>query len=160
MSLEGALMLKALGSGVRAIGSAVSGAFKPVEAASFEELLSRAQSGNLGESSPVAIDPAAGVTLDDAQLARLAVATDQAAASGADRALIFIDGAALEVDVEARKVTAKLDLDEPGVLEGFGTVIRAGKADGGFVADAPIDLLRGTPPGTIENQSLINLLGG
>ena len=68
------------------------------------------RSGSLSSGRQVEQDGAVGEPLDAGQLARLAVAADAAEASGAQRALMMIDGRGLVMDVPDRRLTGEMTL--------------------------------------------------
>ncbi|MEM9166991.1 MAG: hypothetical protein AAGB48_08190 [Planctomycetota bacterium] len=95
---------------------AAAGAVKSVsrvtgigDATPFAELLGKAQAGVQPTGLPVSVREGAGVSLDQTQLDRLAVAADRAASQGASTAVIMLDGKAYELDVTAREITGTVD---------------------------------------------------
>src|SRR5688572_29762289 len=99
-------LLRLLGAGVQR-SAPVQGARPPegpVESAGFAELLAKAKSGAIHSGLPVEIDAGAGVALTGEQAARLERAADRAEAAGIQRALVFLDGMALVLDVKTRTV--------------------------------------------------------
>lgn len=128
---------------------------KTIDGATFEQLLEQAKDGQISSELDVSIAADAGVELTGNQLARLAVAADEAQARGASRAIVLIDGMALSFDVQSRRVTGTVPIDQAGVYQGFDTIINAGDQ----TADAkpgtlPLPGQRVTP----SNESLLNLL--
>jgi hypothetical protein len=100
-----------------------------ISSASFSQLfksISRSGSG-----LPVSIAAGTGLELSSEQLSRIALAADKAQAQGASRALVMIDGQALQLDVGVRQVTGKVDLNSTDVLSGIDTVVWAGGSSGG-----------------------------
>lgn len=83
----------------------------PLTSAGFAELLSRARSGKVQSGEPVTIDERLGINLTSEQLHRLGAAVDVAKAQGFNKAVVLIDGQALVVDVETRRINGVL---EPG----------------------------------------------
>ncbi len=108
------------------------------DAAGFESLLRRAVAGEGGATTdlPVGLDPGLDLELTDDQSARLAAAADSARAQGLDRALVMLDGHALVLDVESRRVVARV---EPG------GAVALSEADVDGIVAAPI----GAEPATI-----------
>ncbi len=96
---------------------------------SFSQLLGTI-SGS-GSGLPVSISAGAGVELSSEQLQRVAMAADKAQAQGASRALVMIDGHALQVDIGTRQITGKVDLNSTDVLSGIDTVVWAGGSSDG-----------------------------
>ncbi|MCL4741890.1 MAG: hypothetical protein KJZ54_06755 [Phycisphaerales bacterium] len=124
MSANGAEMLRALGAGVSLPSGAVG---EPTRAGGeFAALLARAQAGEVRTGLEVTVARGAGVQLSPEQLERLADAADRAHAEGASRALVLIDGLALELDVLGRTITGAVDLGSEGVLTGIDAVVRVG----------------------------------
>lgn len=145
--IPAASLLQLLGSGVGLIGR-IAGQ-KPVEDASFADLLERAAGGKLRSGEPVNIAPGSGVELTADQLERVRLAADRLDAAGAAEGVILVDGMALRYDVLTRTITGEADLGA-GVA-GIDAVVRAPEADdaGGAVA---------TPPGGLSNAALLRLL--
>ena len=81
----------------------------PLEHRQFDELLAEARAGQLASGRPVS----AGFELSPQQLDRLAGAADLAEASGANRAMLFLDGRALVLDVPTRTISGELSLSSP-----------------------------------------------
>jgi hypothetical protein len=98
-------------------------AVAPIEGRSFKELLDQAGSGVIKSGLPVRVAEGSGLSLTKDQLSRLESAADAADAAGAHRALVLIDGVALEMDVQSRTIVSKLDAAAPGVKSGFDTVL-------------------------------------
>ena len=140
-------LLQMLGSGVGLIGRIAGG--KPVEDASFADLLERAAGGTLRSGEPVRVAASSGVELSADQLDRVRVAADRLDAAGAAEGLILVDGMALRYDVLTRTITGEADLGEG--VSGIDAVVRApgeGSADGVVTA----------PPGGLSNTALLRLL--
>lgn len=78
-----------------------------VPSASFDSLLEEARAGSATGLSPVKIGKGVGIELTADQLNRVAAATDMAEANGAQRAIVLVDGRALEVDVAQRTITGE-----------------------------------------------------
>ncbi|MBY0113919.1 MAG: hypothetical protein K2Y21_13965 [Phycisphaerales bacterium] len=109
------------------IGAALSGS-KKLESMSFADLLSKESAGQLSTGRPVSIHPGCDVQLSEDQMHRLGVAMDRAEASGAQRALVMIDGMAVKVDVGVRQVVGKVDLQATPVLGEIDAVVQADSA--------------------------------
>jgi hypothetical protein len=147
-------MLGGVVNAVRPDSGATPG--KTVDQTSFAELLDKAKSGEFGSNLDVSIARGVDVELSDEQLARLAVAADQAQARGASNAVVLIDGQALSFDVMSRKVTGVVPIGEAGVYEGYDAIINAGDTTAEPKPGAlPLPGQRVTP----GNESLLKLLG-
>ncbi|HHN78509.1 MAG TPA: hypothetical protein ENK11_07545 [Phycisphaerales bacterium] len=146
--IPAASLLQLLGSGVGLIGRIASGA-KPVEDATFAELLERAAGGTLRSGEPVRVEPGSGVELTAEQLERVRFAADRLDAAGASEGVILIDDLALKYDVLTRSITGLADLQEG--VSGIDAVVRAPGVDteGGTVT---------VPPGGLSNAALLRLL--
>ncbi len=141
--IPAASLLQLLGSGVGLIGR-IAGQ-KPVEDASFAELLERASSLRSGE--PVQIAPGSGVELTAEQMERVRFAADRLDAAGAAEGVILIDDLALKYDVLTRSITGLADLQEG--VSGIDAVVRAPEAE-----PAPVNAV----PGGFSNAALLRLL--
>lgn len=124
MNTGGAEMLRALGAGASLPVHAVGEPSPP--GGEFAALLAKAQAGEVHTGLEVTVARTAGVQLSPSQLERLAAAADRAHAEGASRALVLIDGLALELDVLSRTITGAVDLAAEGVLTGIDAVVRVG----------------------------------
>ncbi|MEM1329320.1 MAG: hypothetical protein AAGG07_02035 [Planctomycetota bacterium] len=116
--------LSALGSTLSP--ARVSGAPTPggvVANASFADLLSRVRSGDAGSGLPVREARGSGLDLSNDQLERMAVAADLASAEGLSRAMVLMDGAAYELDVQLRTVVGRVEVSEGSPVTGFDGVI-------------------------------------
>jgi hypothetical protein len=71
----------------------------------------------------VKVAEGSGVSLTQEQLSRLQSAADAADAAGAHKALVLIDGVALEMDVQSRTIVSKIDPSAAGVRAGFDAVL-------------------------------------
>ena len=103
------LLLKNLEPAVRPayLGPPPSRPTAPLEQQPFDELLASAKAGRL--SSGRAISTAhEGEPISPEQLQRLAIAADRAESSGAQRAVLLLDGRALLLDVATRTVSMEL----------------------------------------------------
>lgn len=159
MTTDGAQLLRSLGSGIRhgvdsvsALGPTRSG-LDPSE--SFASLMQSVQAGTFSSGAPVGVASNSGIELSSRQLQRLAEAADRATASGANRAVVLIDGMALKLDVNQRMITGKIDpsdASKTSVMTDLDAIIRvppeAGAADlagpgtGNAAADSGLSLLR------------------
>jgi hypothetical protein len=104
-------LLRKLEPPVRPAGAPGTGAAgrPPLEAQSFDQLLSIVSTGSIQSGRPVTLDRHASIgALEPAQLDRLAHAADAAEASGSRQAVMLIDGRGLVVDIAARTVTSEL----------------------------------------------------
>lgn len=139
----------------RRTGAAASslGAANSLESLSFADLLNREAKGQLTTGRPVSIHPDCDVQLSEDQMQRLGVAIDRAEASGAQRALVMIDGMAMKVDVGVRQIVGKVDLQSTPVLGEIDAVVQA---DAGSGADQVKPLLG--PTAASLHPSLAKLL--
>lgn len=131
MTPTGSQLLGLLGSGVRPVGP-VRGVDplrmgEPGEArgAAFAALLEKARGGALGSGLGVEIEPATGLQLTEDQMRRLEATADLATAQGARRAVVLLDGKALVLDVEQRRVLEAHDVDTVPALAGIDAVVGA-----------------------------------
>jgi hypothetical protein len=111
MTTDGTQLLRSLGSGIRhgvdsvsALGPTRSG-LDPSE--SFASLMQSVQAGTFSSGAPVGVASNSGIELSSRQLQRLAEAADRATASGANRAVVLIDGMALKLDVNQRSSASR-----------------------------------------------------
>jgi len=82
----------------------------PLEQQPFEDLLAAAKAGRLASGRSVSAALESGEALKPGQLERLAAAADVAEASGAQRAVLFMDGRAFVLDVATRSVSGELSM--------------------------------------------------
>ncbi len=122
MSLDPLAILR-LGAGLLRAGNRVGAAPRPIEGASFDELLGKARAGEIASGVPIRVTKESGVTLNDSQRARLAVAADKAEAEGVGRAVVLIDGQVLSLDVPTRTITGAVDPGKTQVQAGHDAVI-------------------------------------
>jgi hypothetical protein len=80
----------------------------PLDGLGFDELLRQARGGGLESGRDVAVAYRPAEALTRGQLDRLATAADLAEASGAERALVLLDGRSLLLDVPARALRGEL----------------------------------------------------
>jgi len=119
--------LKALGSSVRSNAherTPASSTYAP-GAPSFDEMLHKAQQGQLNSRLPVKIAKGVNITLSEDQLNRIADAADVAEANGAGRALILIDGKAIRLDVATRTVIGEAQSTSTAAMPDIDSVISA-----------------------------------
>ncbi len=109
---DATFLLKRLEPAVRPpyLGAGSARPSAPLEQQPFDELLAAAQAGRMASGRSVSAALESGETLSPKQLERLAAAADVAEASGAQRALLFIDGRALVLDVPTRSVGGELSM--------------------------------------------------
>lgn len=146
-------LLSALGSGLRLLtGAGQAGKAQPAEgggldAASFADLLKRAEAGDLDSGLPVSVARGLDVELSDAQLEDLAKLADQAEAAGLTNVLVLVGGGASEggggftggllLDVQGRTITG---VAEPAqkVISGVDGVLRLGETAEADRGPAPL----------------------
>ena len=97
-------LLRKLASGVRPDAGAVARGASSIDAAGFDDLLRRAQRGELSSNKPVRAAPGAASELDPADLDRLSVVADAAEAAGARRVVAVLDDTPVLLDVLERTV--------------------------------------------------------
>ena len=154
-------MLAQLGSVIspaRAGGVRPASAMTGLTGASFEELLGQARRGEAGTGLPVREARGAGLNLSDEQLEKLAAAADRASAEGLSRAMVLLDGAAYELDVQMRTVVARIELSDGNPVRGFDGVID-GVVDAG--AGGPVSIVSADPnEGKVDGvRALADLAG-
>lgn len=121
-------LLAALASGVRTTAPTRAEAdTNALGGLGFAELLQSARSGSVSSGLPVEIESALDLELNDDQRARLEQAADRATSEGAKRAVVVMDGKALVLDVESRRVIDSKQLDELGAIPNIDAVIGASK---------------------------------
>ena len=147
-------MLGSIGAPGSAPGAPAGSAPSGVD---FASLLKQASAGALSSGLPVTIAKGSTVQLSSDQLARIAVAADQAQAQGANRALVLIDGKAIKLDVAVRQITGAADLNSGGVLTGIDSVVSipAASQSGSQAAPGVVPL----PRTGYASPSLLRLLG-
>jgi len=124
--LKGADLLRALG------GTPPAGRVRPAPAqglGDFGAMLESARRGELA-SEPVRVEPGTGIELSDEQLGVIGAAADRAAAAGASKALVVLDGVGYVVDMLTRSVTQAFDLAAGEVAVDVDAVIKAGQPAG------------------------------
>ena len=80
----------------------------PLEQQPFDELLASAKAGRLASGRDVSA-AYEGEPITTEQFQRLAIAADRAESSGAQRAVLLIDGRALMLDVATRTISSELN---------------------------------------------------
>lgn len=120
-------LLRALGSGVTP-GREVNAGVAP-GGIDFGALLDGARRGEIRTGREVSIEPALKLEFSDEQMERLSRAVDRAEASGAGRALVLLDGRALTVDVNDRRVIAQQSLGDERALTDIDAVVPAPSED-------------------------------
>ena len=130
MTSDSAFLLKQLEPVVRpayAGGSPAPAA--PFDSRSFDELLALARQGRVesGRALSVSFDGAA--DLSDAQHTRLSAAADLAEASGAQRALLLLDGRGLVLEVATRTLSAELSGEASSRLVNLEAAVYVAGAD-------------------------------
>lgn len=140
---------------VESVIGSLAGSAGPVEAVrriaqvgglDFGGLLdSRSAAGGQG----VSIDAGLDLGLSDAQMRRVSEAADRAASAGAKNALVMIDGRALRLDVESRRITAEVSLRHGDVLTGVDAVVQASEP-GGLPGGLPGSAEAGLHPGILR----------
>ncbi len=145
-------LLGLLGSGVNLLARAVNPQ-QSIEGASFDDLLAQARSGTLRAGQPIRLGSDSSVELTPDQLERLGEAAATLEKAGANRAVILLDGMAIEYDVMSRTVMGEVDLDSPEATTGIDAFVRApANAGEGAVLTSPAF------PAP-ENLSLLRALG-
>ncbi len=121
-------LLNMLGSGVGLIQQITGSGKAPVEGASFKDLLGRLEDGTLRAGEPIRLGTGSKLELSRDQLERLGDAAATLESSGAQRAVIMLDGMAIEYDVQSRTVIGEIDLDDGGAVTGIDALIHARSA--------------------------------
>jgi hypothetical protein len=118
-------LLRQLGAGVRPDGATASHARPAVDASSFGEMLDRVRHGGVASERPMVVSGAVAekVTLTDAQLSRVATATDAAEAAGATRMIAVVGGQALLVDVHTRTIEGAASAATARLMTGVDAVV-------------------------------------
>jgi hypothetical protein len=144
MTMDSARMLKRLEPAVRprgAAGAAPPGAPRaPLESQRFDELLALVSTGSVNSGRAVQVKCAIDKPLDEQQMSRLAAAADLAEASGANRAVLLIDGRGLILDVPARALTQELTAASDALvvpLDAAVYVATGNEAGGGAAPSGP-----------------------
>ena len=118
-------LLNMLGSGVGLIQQIAGVGKAPLEGASFKDLLGRLENGTLRASEPIRLGAESKIELSRDQLERLGDAAATLESSGAQRAVIMLDGMAIEYDVQSRTVIGEIDLENGDAVTGIDALIHA-----------------------------------
>jgi len=107
--IDPTFLLKQLEPAIRPayLGPPASRPTAPLEQQPFDELLASAKAGRLASGRSVSTAHE-GEPISPEQLQRLAVAADRAESSGAQRAVLLLDGRALVLDVATRTISEEL----------------------------------------------------
>ena len=107
--IDPTFLLKQLEPAVRPayLGTPPSQPTAPLEQQPFDELLASAKAGRLASGRDVTA-AYEGEPITTEQFQRLAIAADRAESSGAQRAVLLIDGRALMLDVATRTISSEL----------------------------------------------------
>lgn len=118
-------LLKQLGSGVRPDGITPTHARTSIDTANFGQMLDSVRQGQVASERPIVVSGAVAdqVKLTDAQLARVATATDAAEAAGVTRMVAVVGGQALTVDVQTRRVEAVGSAASAQLMTGVDAVV-------------------------------------
>ncbi len=116
------LLLKQLEPAVRPayLSPPTSRPSAPLEQQPFDELLASAKAGRLASGRAISTAHE-GEPISPQQLQRLAIAADRAESSGAQRAVLLLDGRALLLDVATR--TVSMELSASSALEKIDTAL-------------------------------------
>ena len=121
-----------------------------VEHERFEELLARARQGRIESGRTVSADYQTGEALTSGQLTRLSAAADLAEASGAQRAMLLMDGRGLLLDVAGRRLTGDLSTDDASRFVNLDAAVYV-PGENEETAAAPVAPPTGVaPPGVAE----------
>ena len=133
MTIDATQLLKRLDPAVRPAYAAAPHAAgrAPIEHQSFEQLLALASRGGIVSGRQVDVACDLQPPLEASQLERLASAADQAEASGSKRALMYIDGRALVLDVASRTIEAELSSRSEGAAYHVDTAVRVADSQNG-----------------------------
>ena len=107
--IDPTFLLKQLEPAIRPayLGTPPSRPTAPLEQQPFDELLASAKAGRLASGRDVSA-AYEGEPITTEQFQRLAIAADRAESSGAQRAVLLIDGRALMLDVATRTISSEL----------------------------------------------------
>lgn len=152
------LLDRLAGAGGPISGSIGSGpcAASPID---FGAMLLSARAGEVSTGLPVTIARDSGVELTDDQLERLAHAADRAQSAGSTRALVLLDGRAIEIDVAVRQVVREHGPGEGVIVRGIDAVVDLdGRLTGpASTSDAAIEVA-GPAASMARNRSLLGVL--
>lgn len=127
-------------------------------AGSFDDLLSKAQAGELTTGRPVTVDRALGLELGEAELGALSAAADAAEAAGATRAAVVLGERVYTVDLSSRKVTACGPCSEVVTGVDATVVVPSGDGGGAGAAGAVVTDESGAVRGGAPHPALARLL--
>jgi hypothetical protein len=109
MMIDAVQLLRKLTPPIRPVtGRGADDPAAPLEDRSFGELLALVADGEVRSQCPVSLDFEPRTPVSDDQLGRMSGAADMAAAHGAEKALMLIDGRGLVLDVTGRTLIAEL----------------------------------------------------
>ena len=108
MTSDPTFLLRQLSPAVLPAAVAAGAPRPPIEGQAFDELLRQARAGAIASGRDLAVAYRPAEALTRGELDRLAAAADLAEASGAQRALLLLDGRGLLLDVGARTLTGEL----------------------------------------------------
>jgi hypothetical protein len=113
MTIDPNILLKQLEPAVRPsyAGARTGGPAAPLEHQPFDELLARAARGGIESGRPVSAAYETPEPLSPQQIERLSSAADLVEATGAQRALLLVDGRGLVLDIPSRTLSADLSAD-------------------------------------------------
>lgn len=159
MTVDPSALLRMLGASPRtaSLGLAPNGhearASGDVQPGQFADLLAKARAGELSSNQPVTLAPGAeaSIRLTDDQLARIALAADEAEAKGLRAALVVLDDQQFILDVQSRTLSAAPS--DPSIVTGVDGVINLSAR--GRPAPAPV---LEPPASVISSASLARLL--
>lgn len=129
-------LLKLLGSGVNLIQQP-SARPASIEGASFQDLLDRLRDGTLRDGEPIKLGAESKLELTPQQLERLGDAAAELERKGAQRAVVLLDGMAIEYDVGTRTVVGLIDPEDTEAVSGIDAFVHAPAEPGGRVLTAP-----------------------
>ncbi len=117
----------------------------PIEHQRFDELLEAAQKGSLASGRAVTLGFRASRELTSEQMARFASAADLAEASGAQRALVLLEGRGYLLDVPRRVLSGELSTDAAS---------RVIAVDAAVYAAGDVPAARLGPPGGVAHRAV------
>ncbi|MCP3903366.1 MAG: hypothetical protein GY715_06995 [Planctomycetes bacterium] len=132
MSIDAASLLRKLEPPVRPVGTHPVGAPpRPLEQQGFDELLALVSTGDVRSDRGVRVpdETLLREPLTEEQLERLAAAADLAESSGAQRAVMLIDGRGLVMDIASRHVDGELSTDPASRLVDLDAAVYVAGAD-------------------------------
>ncbi len=114
-----------LGRGLSSIGGEFQARLLEANQLGAGRLGAMPSPGAMPSLGGVLIEAGLDLDLSDEQMQRLAEAADRAMAAGASSALVMIDGKALRLDVQSRRITGEVSLMHGDVLTGIDAVVQA-----------------------------------